>query len=203
MYKEILTKSSDFFKRCCNGHNWKETKTKEIMLPEDDSEDVATYIAWLTTGELVVDESEDCQGIDLQSAPYKDRNTVARRWHKALCELAVLADKLGDDHFTNAVVDEFLHIIYLCNMVPGEATIAILYERLPSSYPLLRIAVDCIRALEYEAAFDDKDSMYPKAFLLDLARAMHKDQGKKRVPCPSYSNRREYHVHNDRLPKCT
>ena len=87
----MLPKSSEFFKRACNG-SWKEGKEKTIELPEADPDAFEVYLQLLYTGEVVT-LAEDVP-------PWSDRSKSASearfRHSEVIIKTYLLADMLMD-----------------------------------------------------------------------------------------------------------
>lgn len=201
MHKEILTKSSNFFKACCNGHDWKESVTKIVELPDDDFEAVSTYVHWLYYGDLMVTE---CGGLppDVRSRPQRERVGIAGSIYPQLGKLSVLSDKVGDDVFTNDVVDCFLTTFEKTWTWPDTAAIQRTHDQLPPSSLVRALLKDIYRSCEkYENAMETRSAL-SKDFIFDMMVALLQRQGQGQARYPTVVDRCKYHVHNDKVPKC-
>ena len=201
VHKSILTKTSGFFKACCDGAGqWKETTSRTVELPESDAETFPMYIQRLYTSELVLDDK-----IDQKALKKKDFNTklIHEKLWASLLKLAVLADQINDAEFSNSIVDWMILADEKLLMLPN-MWIRSIYSDLPDSSPERRLVVDDYMTSAKEGLFQEQKDNLPKDFLIDVLGAYQKvDVQNEEVEDVSWRNRCNYHIHADGTPRCT
>ena len=197
-----MIKSSDFFKACCDGHNWAESTAKTVRMPEQDYNTFTAYLQWLYTNELVVHDKHDLErGNELSVV---ERMRISKLSYITLLELAVLADTLIDVAFSNIIVDEMIRTWQYLNELPGHESIRRVYKGLPDSSTIRKMFVDVWCASSSEATMRIWLPTFPKAFTVDLVLAfkLATSERSKKLKF-SWEDRCKYHTHDDKTPKTT
>lgn len=203
--KAFLTKTSEFFQKCCNGE-WKEASTHKVELPDAEPDAFSTYLLWLYTGELVVTEDERLK--DLKKKDREARFEVARLVFRELAALGVFADMLMDSAFENAVVDEIIKTYVATRHSPAPMDCSTIYENISGSHNLKRLVVSFYTAaVSTDFLFENRDNLHGD-LVFDIMARLHRAQqdltGKDDIKAwPTWKRRCEYHTHNDNVPKCT
>lgn len=203
--KTFLTKTSEFFKKCCNGE-WKEASTGKVKLPEADPDAFSAYLQWLYTRDLVA--TEESKRKDLWASDTTTRVSAARTTFTALAALGAFADMVMDPAFENAVVDEILKAAEATRYFPWPMGSRSVYDSMPGCRNIKRLIVDYY-ASEVKTRYlvENRASLH-EDLLFDVLKRLHEDrkapgrQGTDRLQ-PSWEKRCKYHTHNDEVPKCT
>lgn len=197
--KSFLTKTSDFFYACCNGE-WKESKTKTVKLPEQQPDAFATYLQWLYTGELVLEQSFD----DLsRESPRDERRQVAHDCNAELISLAFLGDQLAEPGLINAVIDTMIVVFNKCGFLLRKRVVKSLYQDLPENSAVRRLVRDFYATNIQIEYMESHKADYAEELVFDVAIALMKErQSGQKLKTPSYAVRCDYHEHNEKLPKC-
>lgn len=161
VHKKTLITTSDFFKACCDGHDWKESNTKTIELPEEDPEAVSTYLSFLYTGELVV--TKDALPTSAETSSKEERWQMWIDHYWPLFGLAFLSDKFGDAALNNAVMDAMIHVVSITGQYLAGNGIRFLYSRLPSSSPVSRFVRDAYKAYAGPEVIRTKTNYQPNS----------------------------------------
>ena len=196
--REVLTKSSDVLRKCCEGE-WKEAKSRIIKLPEEDVDVFSTYIQWLHTNDLVVVE-EELQ--DMTDRDFDIRNDAAALQWDALVNMASFADRQADLTLANAVNDSILLVMMNTDLVPAPKFLSQIYTELPENSKLRCMVVDeavYSDAKDYQADQED----HPTQFFLDIWARLQRarDDENDRLEKPKWNTRCHYHEHNVQVPK--
>lgn len=200
MHKDVLTKSSDFFKACCDGHNWRESATKTIELLYDDADTISIYVQWLYTGELVVIETTI--PADAHHRSKSEREEIFDRHFLPLYKLMIFGDKVGDSSLSNVIVDEILRITEVINLLPGPIKIRQIYPELPAESPIRKLLRHLYRTADIDY-IDRQRHFLPADFVFDLMVELIRTRDQPRWRCPRFADRCKYHIHDDKIPKCT
>ena len=198
--KAFLTKSSDFFKACCDGE-WKESKTKTIELPDASPDEFSMYLQWFYTDDLIVTEDE------MDSAPRNldERDQKLEQHFRPLFRLAIFADKYGDTAFANAVNDGLLRAICTYQLAPGFDYLKLAYSTLPAKSKTLEMLADRFAWEINPKNLKSNISAYPHAFFhqvwVSMSEKQQKGQAGRKTSTPSIARRCVYHEHNDKVPK--
>ncbi|KAK4501030.1 hypothetical protein PRZ48_006836 [Zasmidium cellare] len=201
--KQILTKSSEFFQKACNG-KWRETRSKMIKLPEADTITFETYLQLLYTGEVVTTDDAPPQVPD--DVTEDEASRASRfRFYAAIIDVYLLADMLLDSRSKNKVMDYLIDTTSVVPQFPGMAIIDLAYSRTLPSSKLRRLLVD--RAVFIAEAnvgyWTDNLTKVPSQFPIDLSMAFMKlAAGRRRPFNPKHLPRCTYHDHDDANPKC-
>lgn len=200
VHKEYLIRTSDFFKACCDGHDWKESMTKTVELPDEDVERFQDYLHWLYTSELFGTEGVEAEIGTPRPENGQERRDLSHQFYGIYERLAVLADQFGDQVFENAVVDKIIEAKQVFKVSPASRIVREVYAALPESSSLRKLLVDSYRdsvTLDY---IQTQKQTLPQDFIFDLMLSFAQDRKEtKRV---TRGNRCNYHVHNDKIPKC-
>ena len=204
--KTFLTKTSEFFQKCCNGE-WKEASTRTVELPETDPDEFAIYLQWLYTGDLVANEDNRLQ--DLKTEDWEARIEGARTIFPALIALGILADMLMDPAFENAIVDEIIMAENAISHCPSSTSSKTLYDNVSGRSNIKRLIVDFyatkvdIRIVREQRATCHEDMIFDIMIRLHEDRKQPADERLDKLRRPSWEKRCKYHTHNDKVPKCT
>lgn len=199
VHKDYLIKSSAFFQACCDGHDWKESVTKTIELPEQSVEHTSAYVEWLYTGEITVMDDVPSDALTL---PLEERWKTAGQIYIQLGRMAEVADQTCDDVFANALIDEFLRANSRFNVWPGPVTVRELSSRLPETSPFHVLLRDFFISCSNAETLASARSIMPESFLFAIAMELLKRQGQPKLQRPTLADRCKYHIHNDKIPKC-
>lgn len=205
MPKTFLTKTSEFFQKCCNGE-WKEASTRNIELLEADSNVFSTYLQWLYTGELIATEESRRQG--LRAIDSNTRLSVAHATFKALAVLGIFGDMIMDSAFENAVVDEIIKTREATVYDPSTAAVRTIYNNTASSKNIKRLFVDYYASEVSTSYLAENRSALHEDMLFEIMIRLHGDRKALTVKDadrlrPSWESRCDYHSHSDKVPKCT
>lgn len=199
VHKHMLIRTSDFFKACCSGHNWKENSTKIIELPEDDYETLSVYLDWLYTGEVVATD-EDATDEGRGNPKWQSASGL----HAVLVKLAILADRLLDLKFGNIIADEYTLSIRTCGWGPEPKQVALVYEKLPPSSPMRRLMVDWYRSHDERAAYMEKHrNEFIESFFFDMMVSFARETKEDTKSRLEMKNKCQYHTHHEKFPTCS
>ncbi|OCK86127.1 hypothetical protein K432DRAFT_387964 [Lepidopterella palustris CBS 459.81] len=167
VHKDLICENSKFFKTAMNG-KWTESKDRVVRLPDDRGDSFALYVQWLYTRVVPFgkpDPPEDAS----QSGEYC---LLARTY--------VLADKLQDIRFKNAILDAILErstdpTTLPKGRFPGPFPIRIIYDGTTGPCAGRRALVDLWLwngTTQWVEKFDTVS--FPADFLKDLVTALYK-----------------------------
>lgn len=199
VHKQYLIRTSDFFKRCCNGHNWKEVAAKIVEMPEETADSMSIYLHWLYKDAVIVSEDE---GVVAGKGKHsKEQSMALARLYVEYKELAILADRLGDSVFGNAVVEEVIKTLLVWGAGPNTEFVSEIYAKLPASSPMRQLLIDIYRDHVPRHYLEGNKGSLPKDFIFDLMLSFA--NGHTAPTLLKVGPRCKYHVHNEKVPKCT
>lgn len=197
MPKSILTRSSDFFKKCCSS-DWKEGYENKVSLPEVDSSAFQSYLQWLYVKELVA--TDEIEEEDVRSKSEKIRQTIAKEAYGRLGDLAILADMLLDLAFGNAIVDVYFKTAERTCLYPSIAQASAIFDVIAGSSNFKRLMVDWYSTVPVQFLRENESSTNA-AMLFDIMIRL-REKGMYEDIVPRWSRRCIYHEHNEDVPKC-
>ena len=204
--KCFLTKSAEFFKACCSS-SWKEGQTNTIELPEETPETFSAYLQWLYTEHLVIVDGFNLDDIKVYSEDEPENSAAQEETDaafKALCDFAVLADRLGDASFTNTVIDWMLKIVTRLNRIVQAEHAIRTYAILPKFSGIRRLLLDLDLGRGHSEYMERDAEMYTLEYTFDLAVSLMKVAEKgNEYPDPRWESRCNYHEHRDGASRCT
>lgn len=199
IHKSFATLSSKLIRAALHG-DWKEAREKRIPLPEAKVADFQIYTEWMYTGRMVELDYYESGG----------RSSSA-----TLLRLYVLGDYLGDDRFSNAVMDTLIEHAVLIEgiiLVFDSAAVELAWETTTSSSKLrevlLKLIICDLGGVKFAPVFDAKgtwsqnvstDVFRALAEPLDISQAV-------RLAEESFSKDRDacvFHRHGESDPKCS
>lgn len=150
---------------------------------------------------MVLDEDEEAT-TDLSSDD--DGNCAAHLHYQPLFEAAILADRLQDFNFSNAVTDCIIDCQKHFSTAPGASYVEAIYTTLPQSSPLRKLVVHMYNACPSIGKFLlQHKELYQKDFFLDMfIGAKSGGQSRNIALGRTPEDRCMYHVHDEKVPKC-
>ena len=131
-------------------------------------------------------------------------NRAAHLHYQPLFEAAILADRLQDFKFSNAVTDCIIDCKRHFSSAPGASYVEAIYTTLPQSSPLRKLVVHMYNAYPSIGKFLlQHKELYQKDFFLDMFIDAKSGGGTGDVAWgKTQEDRCVYHVHNEKVPKC-
>lgn len=150
IHEAILRKHSAFFRDELDRH-WLENGSGVVQMPDDEPEDVVTYINWLYTKAIpaYTDEEGD---------------------YLRLARLYVFGERVEDDGFCDAVLSEITKGIDVSRSYPAGHCIEVIYSGTPPGSPARGLLVEVHAAKGRKDWFGGDKGPYPVAFLEDLVK---------------------------------
>lgn len=201
VHKNIICKSSDFFRSACSGE-WLEAQEKTVRLPERDPISFGVYLGWLYTSEIDA-RDENVGDVSTPGLTYSadmpdgEYDALIGR----LIDVYSLGDMLQDDGFRNAVVDDIIRFSEATNSLPSGLWIHGIWDLVPRRSKLARLLVDYYAA-DYTCFSEDVEKI-PESFVREIAkvcveeRAMLLDKRKPRNRPKCF-----YHDHKSKTDEC-
>ncbi|USW55516.1 Putative BTB/POZ domain-containing protein [Septoria linicola] len=156
-HETLLKDHTSFFAAALDA-KWKEGQTREIKLPEDDPDAVATYFDFLHTkqGTVYWDEEDDKPNFDL------------------LVRVYVFGEKVQDERFCDVVMSALCQARDTpdqqgARYIPGTSVITDLYDGTPAGSPARRWVVDQYRDAVDAEGFREDLQNYPAEFVQEVA----------------------------------
>lgn len=111
--------------------------------------------------------------MSIRNLRLEEVNRIVQPLDAAFCEAAILADKLGDGAFGNAVVDHLLKIAELCGVIPSVSSTSTLHAALPHTSPVHQLLLDFWQSVDSESLEKSVHSL-PAASTCTLSVRLHK-----------------------------
>ncbi len=115
----------------------------------------------------------------------------------------ILADMLGDQRYSNAIMDALLQLTNDSTALPALSTVRRMWESLPSKSKIRMFLVDHISTESVAANFVANGHEYPQSFMVEVAIAWVKESDvSKEDRMPRNRPKCFYHHHKDDADKC-
>jgi hypothetical protein len=187
IHKSFAAQSSKFLRAALEG-DWKEAREKRIPLPEAKVADFQVYTEWLYTGCIV--------GLD------KDM-TGARG--ATLVRLHILGDFLGDNLFSNTIIDNLILSIHSSgsSMSFRRDTVDMAWDKTMPGSPLRKVLIQFIicsvGGCHISPRFDDV-GLWSKEVSVEVFMQIS-EHVRKKIPV-RYHDRCDFHKHDEGSTRC-
>lgn len=149
LYTAVATRSSEFF-RAASRRDWKESREKEVALPEINASDFEGYLQWLNTGEVTFSGEPSLF---------------------AITRLYVVGDFLEDAAFRDAILDCIVERACEKRVYPDWDTIQLAWEQTRRGNPMQRLYLSIWASMSTKKRIDNlnkSDARCSKEFVIDF-----------------------------------
>ncbi|KAF2431139.1 hypothetical protein EJ08DRAFT_199899 [Tothia fuscella] len=196
VHRQLIASSSEFFNKALNGE-FKEKEGVVRLAVVDNSANFDIYVRWLYSCQLYSQFPGDASTNEVTA---KEAN---EEWPR-LAALYIIGDVLLDQKFRNVVIDAILERVKVEDRFPT-GLVDTVYSSTPAKSKLRKLLVDiwvCASEVDwFESGYDDL-TLGPAEFWVEVAAELVKRR-KDCIVLPWFTDRCQYHEHEDVSPACT
>ncbi|KAF2167901.1 hypothetical protein M409DRAFT_53850 [Zasmidium cellare ATCC 36951] len=161
-HESLLKQNSAFFRTALD-KDWKERKTREITLPDDEVTIVVGYLEWLYCSKLTTPKDDE-------------KNYDHHTGYVWLTKAYIFGDKVQDDAFCDEIISNIARLmdtpINGMRYYPTCEALQLIYSSTPKHSPIRQMMVSILAARATPAILGRDFLSYPQEFLLELLLEM-------------------------------